>query len=113
MIPIRCFCNNIKENEMKFKPIGNRVLLKKVVDDEDQKTKGGLLLPDSAKDKQESFKVVEVSIWIDTSSDYRPPLNVGDIVLLERYSGQQVKIEGQTYFIVKTSDISAVLRNEE
>jgi len=98
---------------MKFKPIGNRVLLKKVVDDEDQKTKGGLLLPDSAKDKQESFEVVEVSIWIDTSSDYRPPFKVGDIVLLERYSGQQVKIDGQTYFIVKTSDISAVLRSEE
>lgn len=112
MIPIRCYCNNIKENEMKFKPIGNRVLLKKLVDDEDQKTKGGLLLPDSAKDKQESFEVVEVSIWPDDSETPRFPLKVGNIVLLERYSGQQVKIEGETYFIVKTSDISAVLCKE-
>lgn len=99
-----------KQNlNVKFKPLGNRVLVRRL--EQEEKLKGGILLPDTAKKKQEQAEVVATGTGKkDKSGNLIPiPVNIGDIILMEKYSGQDIKLEDEEYVILKADDIIAIV----
>lgn len=91
-----------------FRPLGNRVLVKRL---EAEEKKGGILLPDSAKKKQEQAEVIALGTGkIDKSGKTLSlPVKVGDIILMEKYSGQEIKLDDQDYVIVRGDDLIAII----
>lgn len=100
--------SNIME-KTKFQPLGNRVLLKRLPAEET--LKGGILLPDTAKQKQEQAQVIAIGTGKkDKKGNIIPiPVKVGDIVLMEKYSGQEITLDGEDYVIVKADDLIAII----
>ena len=94
---------------MKFRPLQDRVLIKAV--DEEQKTKGGIIIPDTAKEKPMQGEIIAVGPGARDESGKLVPLDVkkGDRVLFGKWSGTEVKIDGQDLLIMKESDILGVL----
>ena len=95
---------------MKLKPLGDRVLVKRS-DDADEKSAGGIIIPDTAKEKPQRGKVVAVGPGALKEDGTRTPLDVkkGDSVLFNKYSGNEVKLGGDDYLIMHESDILGVL----
>lgn len=91
-----------------LKPLGNRVLLE--VQEEEQTTASGIVLPDSAKDKQQTATVVAVGEGKLLDNGERLPLevSVGDKVVFEQYAGTELKHDGVEYLVLKDTDIIAV-----
>lgn len=91
-----------------LKPLGNRVVAKRT---EEEKTKGSIILPDSAKQKQETAVVVAVGTGTKTSDGKQipVPVSVGDVILMDKYSSQEVTIDDEEYIIVKADDIIAIV----
>jgi chaperonin GroES len=100
---------NTKTTAPKFRPLGNRVLVQRL--EAEEKLKGGILLPDSAKKKQEQAYVVALGTGkTDKSGKVLPlPVKVGDTILMEKYSGQEITLEDQEYVIVRGDDIIAIV----
>jgi chaperonin GroES len=94
---------------MAFRPLGDRVLVKRV--EEEQKTKGGIIIPDTAKEKPQEGEVVAVGPGARDDSGKIQPLDVkaGDRILFGKWSGTEVKIDGQDLLIMKESDIMGVV----
>ena len=94
---------------MKIKPLNDRVLVKRM--EEVQVTKGGILIPDTAKEKPMQGEVTAVGPGARDESGKLVPLDVkkGDRVLFGKWSGTEVKIDGQELLIMKESDIMGVL----
>ena len=94
---------------MKFRPLHDRVVVKRI--DADTKTAGGIIIPDSAQEKPSQGEVVSVGPGgRDEAGKLLPiDLKVGDIVLFGKWSGTEVKIDGQDLLIMKESDIMGVL----
>lgn len=92
-----------------LKPLGNRVLLEVIK--EEEKTVSGLVLPESAKEKPQTAKVVAVGSGKVLEDGKRADMDVavGDKVIFEKYTGSEVKYEGNEYLVVKDSDIIAVV----
>ncbi len=93
----------------KLKPIGNRVLAKRL--DAEEKLKGGIILPDSAKKKQETAQIVAVgSGKKDKQGNLIPlPVTVGEKILMDKYSGQEVTLDGEEFIILNADDIIAIV----
>jgi chaperonin GroES len=93
---------------VKLKPLGDRVVLKLV--EQEEKTRGGILLPDTAKEKPQKGDVLAVGTGKVLDSGEKIPLDVkvGDKVIFARYSGTEVKVEGEEYLIVSERDILAI-----
>jgi chaperonin GroES len=97
------------EKKIALKPLGNRVLAQRL---EPQETlKGGIILPDSAKKKQEKAKVVAVGAGkrLDDGKTLPVPVKVGDIILMDKYSGQEIQMDDEEYLILKADDIIAII----
>ncbi len=96
------------KTQTKIKPISNRVLLKRL---EGETTKGGIILPDSAQEKQEIAKVLSVGPGKMTKNGELAPMPVksGDKVLIDKYAGQEISIEDEDYVIVRSDDIIAIV----
>jgi chaperonin GroES len=94
---------------MKFRPLHDRVLVRRV--EEDQKTTGGIIIPDTAKEKPSQGEVVAVGQGLRTEKGELIALDVkpGDRVLFGKWSGTEVKIDGQELLIMKESDILGVI----
>ncbi|MBI2336597.1 MAG: co-chaperone GroES [Deltaproteobacteria bacterium] len=94
---------------MKIRPLRDRLLVKRV--GEETKTKGGIIIPDTAKEKPQEAEVMAVgSGRIDDSGKTIPlDVKVGDKVLFSKYSGTEIKLEGEEYLILREEDIQAVL----
>jgi len=94
---------------MKFRPLGDRILLKRV--EEETKTKGGIIIPDTAKEKPQEGEVVSVGAGARDESGKIVPLELkaGDRVLFGKWSGTEVKIEGEDLLIMKESDVLGVI----
>ena len=90
---------------MKFRPLHDRVLIK--VLDSEEKTKGGIIIPDTAKEKTQEGEVVAVGNGAKTEDGKIVKMDVkaGDRVLFGKWSGTEVKIDGKEYSIMKESDI--------
>ena len=94
---------------MKIRPLQDRVLVKRIK--EEEKTKGGIIIPDTAKEKPQEGKVVAVGRGKKTDEGKVIALDVkaGDKVLFGKYSGSEVKIDGEEHLIMREEDILAVL----
>jgi len=98
---------------MRFRPLHDRVLVRRI--EEEQKTKGGIIIPDTAKEKPQQGEVVAVGPGARTEDGRLIPMDVkvGDKVLFGKWAGTEVKIEGDEYLILKESDILGVLEETE
>ena len=96
---------------MKFRPLGDRVLVKRV--EEETKTKGGIIIPDTVKEKPQEGEVIAVGSGARDDSGKIVPLDVkvGDKILFGKWSGSEVKIDGEDLLIMKESDVLGVLEN--
>ena len=94
---------------MAFRPLGDRVLVKRV--EEEQKTKGGIIIPDTVKEKPQEGLVVSVGPGARDESGKLQPLDVkaGDRILFGKWSGTEVKLEGEDLLIMKESDVLGVV----
>ncbi len=89
---------------MKFKPINDRVVIKPAPAEE--KTKGGIIIPDTAKEKPQRGEVVAVGPGKD---DKKMTVSTGDIVLYGKYAGQEMNYEGTDYLIMREDDILVIM----
>jgi chaperonin GroES len=91
-----------------LKPLADRVVVKALTQEE--RTKGGIVLPDTAKDKPQEGEVVAVGPGriLDNGTRVEMEVAVGDRVIFSKYSGTEIKIEGEEYLIMRESDILAV-----
>ena len=94
---------------MKFKPLHDRVLIE--VLDSSEKTAGGIIIPDTAKEKPQEGKVIAVGPGSKSEDGKITPMDVkvGDHVLFGKWSGTEVKVDGKDYSIMKESDIMGVI----
>jgi len=97
------------DTKVALRPLGNRVLVRRL--EADEKLKGGIILPDSAKKKQEQATVIAIGTGKkDKTGALIPmPVKVGDIILMDKYSGQEVKVDGEEFMIVRSDDIIAIV----
>ena len=94
---------------MKFKPLHDRILVKRL--EETEKSKGGIIIPDSAKEKPSEGEIVAVGPGAVNSDGIRNPIDVkvGDKILFSKYSGDEVKIDSQDLIIIKEEDVIGIL----
>ncbi len=94
---------------MKFRPLHNRVVVRRV--EEDTKTAGGIIIPDSAQEKPQQGEIIAAGPGARDESGKVVPLDVkkGDKVLFGKWSGTEVKIDGKELLIMKESDIMGIL----
>lgn len=93
---------------MKIKPLGDRVLVKLM--QEEEVKKGGIIIPDSAKEKPQEGEVVAVGTCkLVDGKEVKFSVKVGDKVLMPKYGGTEVKVDGQEYQIVREDDILAIV----
>ena len=94
---------------MKIRPLQDRILVKRI--DEEAKTKGGIIIPDTAKEKPQEGKVVAVGKGKVTEDGKLQPLDVkkGDRVLFNKYSGTEVNVDGEEHLIIREEDVLAII----
>ena len=94
---------------MKLKPLHDRILIKII--EESEKTKGGIIIPDTAKEKPSEGEIIAVGPGIINKDGKRNPLEVkpGDKILFSKYSGDEVKIDGKDLMIIKEEDVIGIL----
>ena len=94
---------------MKVRPLHDRILVKRI--DEEAKTKGGLIIPDTAKEKPTEANVIAVGKGRIDENGVLHPLDVqkGDRVLFGKYSGSEIQVEGDEHLIIREDDVLAVL----
>jgi chaperonin GroES len=98
---------------MAFRPLGDRVLVKRV--EEEEKTRGGIIIPDTAKEKPQEGEVIAVGPGARDETGKVQPLDVkvGDRILFGKWSGTEVKLQGEDLLIMKESDILGVLEADK
>ncbi|SCL87586.1 co-chaperone GroES [Sporanaerobacter sp. PP17-6a] len=92
---------------MSIKPLGDRVVIKKIENEE--KTKSGIVLPSTAKEQPQMAEVVAIGSEIDKDEKKKDQLKVGDKVIFSKYAGTEIKEDGIEYTILKFSDVLAVV----
>ena len=94
---------------MKIRPLQDRILVKRI--DEEEKTKGGIIIPDTAKEKPSEGKVVAVGKGKVNEDGKLTPLDVkkGDRILFSKYSGTEVNIEGDEHLIIREDDVLGIV----
>ncbi len=94
---------------MKIRPLADKVLVQRL--EAETKTSGGIVLPDSAKEKPQRGKIVSVGTGklLDDGTRQKVQVKKGDMVLFTSYAGTEVKIDGKEYLIMDESDIMAVI----
>ena len=95
--------------KLTLKPLGNRVLVQR--EEQEETLKGGIILPDSAKKKQETAKVIAIGTGTTTAEGKLIPIPVkeGDTILMDKYSGQEVTIDDEEFVILRADDIIAII----
>jgi chaperonin GroES len=94
---------------MAYKPLGDRMLVKPK--ESEEKTKSGIVLPDSAKEKPQEGEVIAVGSGARDDKGNKVPMEVktGDVVLYSKYAGTEVKINGVEHLIIRESDVLAIV----
>ena len=97
------------KTKVSLRPLGNRVLVQR--DEQEETLKGGIILPDSAKKKQEVATVIAVGSGKVTSEGKTLPMPVktGDKILMDKYSGQEVTVDDEEYIVLRSDDIIAII----
>ena len=99
----------INPTKTKLQPLGNRVLVQRL--EAEEQAKGGIILPDTAKKKQEQAEVIAIGTGKkDKQGNIIPiPVKVGNVILMEKYSGQEVTVNNQEFVILKADDLIAIV----
>jgi chaperonin GroES len=94
---------------MKIRPLQDRVIVKRV--EEEEKTKGGIIIPDTAKEKPMEGKIIAVGKGkvLEDGKIHPPDVKAGDRVLFAKYGGTEVKIDGEEHLIMREDDILGVI----
>ena len=94
---------------MKVKPLHDRIIVKRL--EEEEKTKGGIIIPDAAKEKPQEGRVIAVGDGKVLESGQKAPLSVkvGDKILFGKYSGTEIKIDGDEHLILREDDVLAII----
>jgi len=94
---------------MKIRPLGDRILVKRIK--EEDKTKGGIFIPDTAKEKPQEGRIVAVGKgkMTETGKLVAPNVKAGDTILFGKYSGSEVKVDGEEHMIMREEDVLGVL----
>ena len=94
---------------MKIRPLQDRILVKRL--DEEEKTKGGIIIPDTAKEKPQEAQVMAVGTGKVAEDGTVTPLDVevGDRILLGKYSGTEVNLDGEEHLIIREDDVLGIL----
>ncbi len=96
--------------KLNLRPLGDRLVVKAL--EEEQRTKSGIVLPDTAKEKPQQGKVLAVGkgAFVENSKERRPmDLREGDTIIFSKYAGTEVKIEGEEYLILRETDVLAIV----
>jgi len=96
---------------MKIKPLQDRLVVKRI--EEEEKTKGGIIIPDSAKEKPQEGRVVAIGDGKTLESGQKAALTVkpGDKILFGKYSGTEIKIDGEEHLIMREDDVLAIVQD--
>ena len=94
---------------MAFRPLGDRVLIRRI--EEEEKTKGGIIIPDTAREKPQEGEVIAVGPGArdDAGVIHAPELKAGDRILFGKWSGSEIKLDGEDLLIMKEADVLGVL----
>ena len=94
---------------MKIRPLHDRILVKRI--DEETKTKGGIIIPDTAKEKPQEGKVIAVGAGKVNEDGTTRPMDVkaGDRILFSKYAGTDVKVDGEDLIIIREDDVLGIL----
>jgi chaperonin GroES len=94
---------------MKIRPLGDRILVKRIK--EEDKSKGGIFIPDTAKEKPQEGRIVAVGKGKVTEAGnlVAPEVKAGDTILFGKYSGSEVKVDGEEHMIMREEDVLGVL----
>jgi len=97
---------------MKVKPLYDRLVVKRL--EEEEKTKGGIIIPDAAKEKPQEGRVIAVGEGKVLESGQKSPLSVkvGDKILFGKYSGTEIKIDGDEHLILREDDVLAIVTDK-
>ena len=98
---------------MKFRPLGDRVVVRRLK--EEQKTSGGIIIPETAQEKPQEGEIVAVGPGVidDNGKRVIPEVKVGDFVLFGKWSGNEVKVDGAELLIMKETDIMGVIEGRK
>ena len=98
---------------MKIRPLSDRLVVRRT--QEEEKTKGGIIIPDSAKEKPQQGKVIAAGNGKVKDDGKRIALDVkaGDLILFGKYSGQEIKLDGEEYLIMREDEVLAVIEDGE
>jgi chaperonin GroES len=102
-----------EENDMTFRPLHDRILVRRI--DADEKTAGGIIIPDTAKEKPQEGEVLAVGPGARDEKGALQPLDVkkGDRILFGKWSGTEIKLDGEELLIMKESDVMGVIEAKE
>jgi chaperonin GroES len=100
-----------KENDMAFRPLHDRILVRRI--EIDERTAGGIIIPDTAKEKPQEGEIIAVGPGArDEGGKLLPPdVKVGDRILFGKWSGTEIKLNGEDLLIMKESDVTGVIEN--
>lgn len=95
--------------KLNIRPLHDRIIVKRLT--EEEKTKGGIIIPDSAKEKPQEAEVVAVGNGkvLDDGKKIALDVKVGDKVLFSKYSGNEIKVDGEEYLILREDDVQAIV----
>ncbi|MBE3069201.1 MAG: co-chaperone GroES [Planctomycetes bacterium] len=94
---------------MKIKPLDDRIVVEQM--EAEEKTKGGIVLPDTAKEKPQQGKVIAVGPGrvLDSGERAKPAVKKGDVVVYAKYGGSEIEVDGKEYKILRESDVLAIV----
>jgi chaperonin GroES len=100
---------SMTKKQIQFKPLGDRVLVRRL--EEKETKKGGIILPDTAKKKPEKTEVVAIGSGKKTQEGKLLPIpvKVGDVVLIDKYAGQEVLLNDEEFIVIRSDDIVAIM----
>ena len=98
---------------MKVRPLHDRIIVQRI--DEGEQKVGGIIIPDSAKEKPQQGKVIAAGTGKvkDDGTRQAPDVKAGDLILFGKYSGQEIKLDGEDYLIMKEDEILAVIEDAD
>jgi chaperonin GroES len=101
----------LKENDMAFRPLHDRILVRRI--EADEKTAGGIIIPDTAREKPQEGEVIAVGPGARDEAGKLVPLDVkvGDRILFGKWSGTEIKLGGEDLLIMKESDVMGVIKH--
>ena len=93
---------------VKMRPLHDRVIVKRI--EEEERTKGGIIIPDSAKEKPQEGRVIAVGPGkLEDGKTIKPDVKAGDRILFGKYSGSEIKLDGEDHVIMREDDILGVI----